>query len=388
MPMNKKTTALRRASTGLAVAAAAALGAGASGADEIRYGNPQSDANPISVGIAAYVDTVNAGSDLNLRRYGAALLPQPEIASGLRDGVIGMGLVISAYLPAELSQSNLMAELSMLVTSGTPSDAVPAASAGAMMEYVLFNCPECLQQFADQNMVFLSSGSTNAYDLVCRGVVTGVDDLPGLRIRSGAGNFTRWAEAMGATVVTMDSSEVFTAMSQGVLDCNMLSFANMIAFGMEEIAGSVLFGVPGGVFSGYSPNVVNLDTWRGLATEERAVLIEQSAGLIADITIAQLDSHAAVMEAVEGTSIVLTQADEATRAATDAFVAQDRQVIIDQFTTMYGMTDVAARVEVAAGLIERWKGLTAGIGDDRDALAALYQREIFSRLDPATYAME
>ncbi|MDO9526150.1 MAG: hypothetical protein Q7J57_11570 [Gemmobacter sp.] len=382
------TTRLSKASAALAFATTAIFSAASSSADEIRFGNPQSDANPISVGIMSYIDAVNANSDLTLRRYGAALLPQPEIASGLRDGVIGMGLVISAYLPAELSYSNLMAELSMLVTSGTPSDAVPAASAGAMMEYVLFNCPECLQQFADQNMVFLSSGSTNSYDLVCRGVVTSVADLPGLRIRSGAGNFTRWAEAMGATVVTMDSSEVFTAMSQGVLDCNMLSFANMIAFGMEEVAESVLFGVPGGVFSGYSPNVVNLDTWRGLTTEQRAVLLGQSAGLIADITIAQLESHASVMEAVKGSSIVLTQADAATRAATDVFVQKDRQVIIDQFTTMYGMTDVAGRVEVAADLIERWKGLTAGIGDNRDALAALYQREIFSRLDPATYAME
>lgn len=387
-PTNFLITRLRRATSTLAAAAsAAALCAGAAGASDIRFANPQSDANAVSVGIAAYIEAVNANSDLNLRRFGGALLQQPEVAPGIRDGIVGMGFLVPAYLPAEFSEFNLMANLSMLVTSGTPTDAPIATSAGAMMEYVFFNCPGCLQQFAQQNMVFLSSGSTNPYDLLCRGSVSTLADLPGRRIRSGAANFTRWAEAMGATTVTMDSTEVFDAMSQGVLDCNMLSFADMISNGLLELVDSVLFGVPGGVFSGFASNTANLDTWRGLTTEQRAALLEHSAGLAADITIAQLQNHANVLAEAERAGIALHDADEATRAATDAFVQQDLAIIIDQFTNQYGLSDVAAKVELAAGLIERWKGLTEGIGNDREALVALFQREIFSRLDPATYAL-
>lgn len=380
-------TDLRRASVMLAAASAAAFFAGTADATEIRFANPQSDANAVSVGIAAYIEAVNANSDLNLRRFGGALLQQPEVASGLRDGIVGMGFLVPAYLPAEFSEFNLMANLSMLVTSGTPTDSSTAVSTGAMMEYVFFNCPGCLQQFANQNLVFLSSGSTNPYDLLCRGDVSTMADLPGRRIRSGAANFTRWAEEAGATVVTLDSTEVFDAMSQGVLDCNMLSFGDMISNGLQDMVDSVLFGVPGGVFSGFATNTANQDTWRGLTTEQRAVLLDHSAGLAADVTIAQLQNHTNVLAAVEGTGIVLRDADEVSRAATDAFVQKDLAVIIDQFTNQYGLTDVEAKVELAAGLIERWKGLTEGVGNDRDALATLFQREIFSRLDAETYAM-
>lgn len=383
-PTETQTARLRGAACALA---AATLFAGGAQAQDIRFANPQSDANAVSIGIAAYIEAVNASSDLNLRRYGAALLQQPEVAPGIRDGIVGMGFLVPAYLPAEFSEFNLMANLSMLVTSGTPTDAPIATSAGAMMEYVFFNCPGCLEQFAQQNMVFLSSGSTNPYDLLCRGSISTLTDLPGRRIRSGAANFTRWAEAMGATTVSMDSTEVFDAMSQGVLDCNMLSFADMISNGLLELVDSVVFGVPGGVFSGFASNTANLDTWRGLTTEQRAVLLEHSAGLAADITIAQLQNHANVLAEAQRAGIALHEADEATRAATDAFVQQDMAVIIEQFTNQYGLSDVAAKVELAASLIERWKGLTEGIGTDRDALAALFQREIFSRLDPATYAL-
>lgn len=379
---------LRGKVTAFAVAASVAgLLSGAAAATNIRYANPQSDTNAVSIGMAAYIDAVNANSDLNLRRFGAALLGQGEVAPGLRDGIVGIGFVVTGYLPVEFSEMNLMANLSMLVTSGTPTDNIVAVASGAMMEYVLFNCPECLQQIASQNMVFLSSGSTNPYDLLCRGSVTTLDEMPGRRFRSGAANFTRWAEAVGATVVSMDSTEVFDAMSQGVLDCNMLSLGDIISNGLLDVVDTALVGVPGGVYSGFATNMVNLDTWRSLTTEQRAVLIEQSAGLVADIVIAQNQNLATATAASVEAGVVVIEADEATRAATEAFVQQDLGVIIEQSTTLYGMADATAKVELSAALIERWKGLTEGIGNDREALVALFQREIFSRLDPATYAV-
>jgi len=382
------TTCLRRPSNMLVAAlSTAAIFSGAADASDIRYANPQNDANAVSIGMAAYIEAVNSSSDLNLRRFGAALLGQGEVAPGLRDGIVGIGFVVTGYLPVEFSEMNLMANLSMLVTSGTPTEAIVAVASGAMMEYVLFNCPGCLEQIAAQNMVFLSSGSTNPYDLLCRGSVTTLSEMAGRRFRSGAANFSRWAESVGATVVSMDSTEVFDAMSQGVLDCNMLSLGDIISNGLLDIVDSALVGVPGGVYSGFATNMVNLDTWRGLTTEQRATLIEASAGLVADIVIAQHQNLANASAEAIAAGVVVHELDEPTRAATEAFVQQDLGTIVDQFTNQYGTADAAAKVELSAELIERWKGLTEGIGLDRDALVALFQREIFSRLDPATYAM-
>jgi TRAP-type C4-dicarboxylate transport system substrate-binding protein len=371
-----------------AVTALAALTfSGAAVANEIRFANPQSDANAVSIGIANYIETLNANGNLNLRRYGAALLSQGEVAPGLRDGVVGMGFVVSAYLPAEFSEMNLMANLSMLVTSGTPTNTPPAVASGAMMEYVLFNCPNCLTQFASQNMVFLSSGSTNPYDLLCRGSVTTLSEMRGRKFRSGAANFGRWAESVGATTVSMDSTEVFDAMSQGVLDCNMLSLGDIISNGLIDIVDTALLGVPGGVFSGFATNTANLDTWRGLSVEQRAALINASAGLVADIVIAQHENLATAKAAAIENGIKVLEIDDETRGATSAFVEGDMAVIINQFTNQYGVADAEAKVALASDLIERWKSLTVGIETDREALEALFQREIFSRLDAATHGL-
>ncbi|MCA0206935.1 MAG: hypothetical protein LCH92_21540 [Proteobacteria bacterium] len=371
----------------LGLASATALAAGMAQADEIRFANPQSDLNAVSIGIASYIDTLNATGDFDIRRYGAALLPQGEVAAGLRDGVVGMGFLVTAYLAAEFSEMNLHATLSMLATSGTPTDSIVATASGAMMEYVFFNCPECLVQFANQNMVFLSSGSTNSYDLLCADPVTTLSEMSGRRFRSGAANFTRWAESTGATVVPMDSTEVFTAMSQGVLDCNMLSVGDIVSNGLLDVVDSVLLGAPGGVFSGFATNTVNLDTWRGLSEPQRAALIESSAGLVADIVIAQHNNLQAGMDAAREAGIEIVEMDEPTRTAYDAFVQGDLSVVREQFSDLYGVDDVEGKIELSAQLIERWKGLTAGIGTDRDALVELFQREIFSRIDAATYGL-
>jgi TRAP-type transport system periplasmic protein len=369
------------------VAGAMAIMTGSARADEIRFANPQSDVNAVSIGIASYIETLNATGEFDIRRYGAALLPQGEVAGGLRDGVVGMGFLVTAYLPAEFSEMNLHATLSMLVTSGTPTDSIVAAASGAMMEYVFFNCPECLAQFVNQNMVFLSSGSTNTYDLLCANPVTTLSEMAGLCFRSGAANFTRWAESTGATVVPMDSTEVFTAMSQGVLDCNMLSVADIVSNGLVDVVDGILLGAPGGVFSGFATNTVNLDTWRGLEELQRAALIEASAGLVADIVIAQHNNLQAGLEAARAAGIEIFEMDDTTRTAYDAFVNGDLAVVSQQFTDLYGVNDVDGKIALSAELIERWKDLTAGIGTDRDALIELFQREIFSRIDVASYGL-
>lgn len=357
-------------------------------AEELRYSIPQSDGNAVTKAIVRYIDYLNANSDLEAKQYGAALLNQGEVSGGLRDGIVGMGFVVTGYLPAEFSEMNLMANLSMLATSGAHADSPAAASSGAMMEYVLFNCPECLVEFSEQNQVFLSSGSTNSYDLLCADPIRTLADMKGRKFRSGAANFGRWAESVGATKVSMSSTEVFDAMSQGVLDCNMLSVGDIVSNGLLDVVKTALLGVPGGVYSGFGTNNVNKDVWAAMSVEQRTVAINGAAGLAADIVIIQQENLEAATAAAIEAGIEIIQADAELQEATLAFVHADLAIITEQFTSQYGVEEAAAKVELSASLIERWKGLTNGIVDDRTALEELFQREIFSKLDPATYGLD
>lgn len=382
--------AWNRAARHSMMASAAALCCLASAAQaEIRFSIPQADANAVTKAIAKNIAYLNENSDMEIKQYGEALLKQSEVASGLRDGIVGIGFVVTAYLPAEYSEMNLMANLSMLATSGTPAKSPGAAATGAMMEYVLLNCPECLAQFKAQRQVFLSPGSTNPYDLLCEGSVTTLEELKGKKIRSGAANFGRWAELVGATTVSIPSGDVFDAMSQGVLDCNMLSTADIVSNGLLDVVDTALLGVPGGVYSGFASNTVNIDTWMSLSEENRKLLFNTSPVLAADINVEQHNNLAQATKAATEAGISINEIGEDLRQHTAAFVQADLAIIAEQFKSQYGVSDVDRKIELAAGLIEKWKGLTNEIDlMDRDGYAALYQQEIYSKIDPATYGMD
>ena len=73
-------------------------------------------------------------------------------------------------------------------------------------------------------------------------------------------------------------------------------------------------------------------------------------------------------------------------AATKAFVEADLALIARLNEEQYGVADAAAKVARFRDLVARWNGLVDGIDSgDADAVAALYKREIFDRLDPARY---
>ena len=75
------------------------------------------------------------------------------------------------------------------------------------------------------------------------------------------------------------------------------------------------------------------------------------------------------------------------KAKFDAFVAEDLKFIGKQFAEKYGVANPNVKIKQFVKLIDKWKTLVGHIGDDREALAKVYWDEVFSKVDPATYAM-
>ena len=379
----------RRWTCSLAAAAVSATMAFAStaGAAELRIIIPEPDTNAYVKAMRNYAAYIEKNSDLEPKIFGKALMLAPDVPAGVRDGIANMGFVVPAYVPAEFSEMNLMANLSMLATSGEPSKSPHAAMSGAMMEYVLFNCPECLDQFQAQNQVFLSSASTPPYSLLCRDQISSLDEMKGKKFRSGAANFSRWAGHVGAQSVSLPSSEMYDAMSQGVVDCVILSTSELLGQSMIDITKSVLLRIPGGVFAGIANNNVNQDYWRALTPEQRATLVKGSAALVADVARFQDENTKASEAAASKAGIELKEPSAEVTAATDAFVKGDFAVIAEQFKTQYGVENAEKKIAKAQELISKWKALTNEIPDNYEALTALYQKEIFDRLDLTTHGM-
>lgn len=371
------------------VAVPLAFGGAAAQAEQLRIAIGQPETHSHSYGLNRYAEYIEANTDLDTKVYQMSLLNLSEIPDGLRDGIVSMGNVVTAYKPAEYSELNLIANLSMLATLGEVGEVPAAAMSGAVMEYTLFECPDCLNQFKAQNQVFLGSASTSPYILLCREPVNTLADLKGKKLRSGAANFGRWAEHVGGVKVSLPGNEIYDALSQGVVDCAMLAVTTLIEASHIDVTKALLFGVPGGVFAGLADNAVNRDFWQGLTDEQRAVLIEGTAAMVADIVMYQRQTEIEALELARSKGLVISEANEETMADYDAFVKGDIAVIAEEMSSQYGIADAEAKIGKASALIEKWKGLTRDIGGgDVEALTEIYRTEILSRLDPATYAMQ
>jgi TRAP-type C4-dicarboxylate transport system substrate-binding protein len=345
--------------------------------------------NGQAVGLSLFADYLTEVAGIETEVFLVSLLSLAEIPDGLRDGLADIGNVVTAYKQVEYSETNLIANLSMLATSGENTKNATAAMSGAVMEYVLLNCQECLDQYESMNQVFFGSVSTNPYALLCSAPVTTLADMAGKSIRSGATNFSRWAAHVGASTVTIPGNEMYDAMSQGLIDCTMLAINELIGVSMIDVVNGVLVGVPGGVFAALADNNVNRDFWRSMSDEQRRAYVAGTPRMVADVILAQNRLLEESLAAAEEKGIPVVNADEEMMDNYSAFVAADLPVISAEFRDKHGLKDVDQKIETALGLIEKWKALTAQIdSNDADAMVALYNQEIFSKLDLTTYGLD
>lgn len=365
-----------------------AMAGGTAQGDTLKYALGFPPGSAPTAGVENFAKYIQENSDLEVRVFALSLLNLAETPPGLRDGIADIGYVLTPYYPAEFAEVNLGADMTMLVTTGDPVPSPGATMAGAMLEYVMLNCPDCLAEHRRQNQVYLGGAASTDYVLLCTRPIATLDDLRGKKIRAGAANFGRWAEHFGATKVSIPGNDIYEAMSQGVIDCAMISTPELTNLQLMDVTKDITLRVPGGVFAGSGTSNFNREAWARLTPEQRKVVFEAAARLIADIStdyylLAQTNVAAAKEK---GINVIDPPAEMI--AASDAFVKEDMAVVAQQFASAYGLKDVDAKMAKITELVAKWKGLTkeVAVAEDREALARLYWDEVFSKVDPATYA--
>ncbi|WP_170984365.1 C4-dicarboxylate TRAP transporter substrate-binding protein [Rhodoligotrophos defluvii] len=355
---------------------------------ELVFAHGYPTTHPLSVTYDRFIAYVKDNSDIKLTVHpGGSLLNLMETSPGLRDGVADIGTVLTPYYLAEFPNSNLIANLSMLVTAGQPHQAPGAVMAGATMEYI-FNCKDCQADYAAQNQVYLGSLSTAGFDLLCREPIRAIGGVKGKRLRSAAANFGRWAEHFGGIQVSVPANEIYEALSQGIVDCAMNSISELTGYQLHEVIRSATIGFLGGVFAGVDPHNVNRETWQGLSEDHRKVLLEASARGVAAATANYYRVSAENIKKAPGMGVEIIKATDEMIAANNEFVQKDIAVIEQQFTREYRVKDAARKIEHARGLIDRWRALLANWDGTEESLYKLYNDEIFSKIDVSTYAMK
>ena len=106
------------------------------------------------------------------------------------------------------------------------------------------------------------------------------DDIQGQVIRAAGPAFERMMVAAGASITSMPSSELYTAMQTGVLDAASTSSASFVTFRLHEHTTCLTAPGENGLWFMYEPVLMSQRSWSRLNDEQKEAL--QAAGQIAE----------------------------------------------------------------------------------------------------------
>lgn len=358
-------------------------------AQELRYavGMPESSYNYDNA--VFFSEELARTSDVDVKVYALSLLGLNEIPGGIRDGLADFGFSLFPYFPAEFSELNLPASLSWLASTGSEAKWPGPAMLGASMEYVMLNCPDCLEQLDRFNTVFLSGGVAVDYGLVCNKPVESIKDIVGKKVRTGAADVSRFVEYFGGTQVSLSGNEIYDALNTGNVDCSTVPPETLTGLRLMEVADFYSHLLPGNMFSGIGIANMNRDTWNGLTEEQRRAVLNAAAKTSASSWVTVKNLNASSLKTFKDAGKIVFDTSAEDRAKIGEFAKQDTEVVRNQFVDQYGIEGVDEKIALITDLIEKWKGLTNQIDEmDVDAFASLYIDEVHSKIDVSSYGID
>lgn len=345
-------------------------------AEELRMAIGITGDNPLVQGMQRFADNIKAATNgaYTGKVYPNSLLNFAESMTGVRDGIADIGYVIPAYARAEFPNSNLMVDMATATTD-------PVVMAGAANEFMM-SCPACLKEYGRQNQVFLGTSVIGPYYLMSKPKIVTLADFKAKKIR-GFGPFGRWVQAMGGTPVVLSANDIYEAMSQGQLDGNTHTVDVLKTLSIGEVA-NYLLNAPIGLYSGNSMFDLNHDIWLKLTPEQKRQFLLAAGDALAYTTVEDYAENVGYLKNPKSVGVELVEPSKEVADATAKFRKDDLATVAKLNHDKYGIADADAQVKRMNDLVAKWTKLVAGIDEtDPKAVADLYNREVFSKVDPA-----
>lgn len=311
--------------------------------------------------------------DLTGRVYAQTLVSVKEIPAALRDGLADLGLIVHPYHPAEFPEANFIADFSLFAENN-------AAAAGAATEYI-FGCADCMEEMKEEGLIYLGNIANAPYSLLTKEPIETLAQFQGLRVRSGGEAWGRWIEAMGGVKVQLPASEAYQALSQGMLDAHTHSIGSLVDQSLADVVKYVT-DIPVGVYFGASMNF-SRKKWEELTDQQRQELHDLAPYLLSQYVTNLIVARDRVKADLGAIGVTLVEPADDLMARYAEFLKQDQQTIIANAPKIYGVQNADEKAARLLSLLEKWRGLVAGIGHDPRALGDLYKAEIFDKVSVA-----
>ncbi|TWE23032.1 TRAP-type C4-dicarboxylate transport system substrate-binding protein [Prauserella muralis] len=230
-------------------------------ADSYPVGHPFAEA-----GVSVLMDTARelSGGRIQFDYFPAEQMGDAEdLPSLIRSGVVDLGSVAPAYVPAELPLSGVADLPGLVEDSCTGSLAVSRlVSEGGIL---------WREDFEPKGLRPLVVGMIPDYEVLTGSrTVREPADLRGLQLRSSGGTIDRAVEGFGAAPVGMPATEMYEAISRGTVDGTVLGPVSAAPYHLEEVTRHATLGARLGSFTmTYS---ISEAAWDTLPADLRDVL--------------------------------------------------------------------------------------------------------------------
>lgn len=307
-----------------------------------------------------------------------SLLPPAASLQGLRDGVAQVSYHAGTYTPAELPIANLIGNMAFYNTD-------PMVMAFASTEFGLTNAA-ALAEWSDNGVVFGGGYSTSQYFMMCNTPVETLADVAGKRLRMAGGAWTRFAEYIGAVPVSIPSSEMYTGLDTGSLDCAVAAADALDSFSLKDVVSSMNTLEIGNYYAGFEWGY-NKGFWQNLTADQRRVLFDEMAYELAASRVAFDSDVAVAVASATDAGMSIFEPDAALQQALSDFVVADEINLIAN-ATKRGVENPDQVLTEFKAVIDRWDALLKDIDrTDIDTLATLARTEIYDRLDAENYGV-
>lgn len=310
---------------------------------------------------------------------GGSLVPARSTIQGVRDGLAHVAYHAGTYTPSELPLNNVVADLA-LVTSDI------YVSMAASTEQAFVN-PKLQAEYRKVGLIYGGGYSTSPYLLLCNKKIETLADLKGKRIRMPGSLWDRWAVALGAISVNVPSSEIYTGIERGTLDCGANPLESLQSRSYWDVAKFVP-DLPLGVYYSGPMWAYNPQFWKGLTPEQRRTIFDTTARAMVRSSIAYINNTRATEKAMVAKNVQMVKPAADLKAASDAFIQKDSADLgkIAQEKLKVAPADAEQLIAEYKALVVKWEKLLAGVDPlDEEKLTRLIKTEIFDKLDTKTY---
>lgn len=192
--------------------------------------------------------------------WGGAMGKPSEHFDMAASGVADIAATAAVYCPGRLPMSNIM----------TCPISVPSAEVGSKAYFELYKKGYLDKELADVEVCFL--WTTASYHLFwAEEPVTSLAEVEGKKVRAAGGAFVELAKAMGATPVSLPSTDVYVALEKKIIDGLLGPYSIVTGYNLQEVSKYALelgvCTVPFGVF-------MNKGVYEGLPIDIRAIIDE------------------------------------------------------------------------------------------------------------------